>query len=103
MEQQVKDELLHARHSFRSIASRLYHRVYVAKDVTLTNGLRQTAWAEIKRQVPAVCRECHALADLVDQWMQSGQTPTAEEWASLMQRVHRISAITGAWDEELNS
>jgi hypothetical protein len=73
MEQQLKNELLHARRSFRSIASQLYHRVYVAKDVALTSELRRAAWAEIGRQVPAVCRECHAIADLADQWTRSGR------------------------------
>jgi hypothetical protein len=28
---------------------------------------------------------------------------TAEEWGSFMKGVHRILAITGAWDEQLNS
>jgi hypothetical protein len=103
MEQQLKNGLLHARRSFRSIASQLYHRAYVTKDVALTSELRRAVWAEIERQVPAVCRECHAIADLADQWMRSGRTPTAEEWGSFMKGVHRISAIRGAWDEQLNS
>ena len=74
MEQQLKNGLLHARRSFRSIASQLYHRAYVTKDVALTSELRRAVWAEIERQVPAVCRECHAIADLADQWMRSGRT-----------------------------
>ena len=62
MEQQLKNRLLHARRSFRSIASQLYHRAYVTKDVALTSELRRAVWAEIERRVPAVCRECHAIA-----------------------------------------
>jgi hypothetical protein len=103
MEQQLKNELLHARRSFRSIASKLYRRVYAAKNVALTSEARRAVWTSIERQVPAVCRECHAIADLADQWQRSGQTPTDQDWVSFMKRVHEISAITTAWDGELNT
>jgi hypothetical protein len=100
MEQQLRNELLHARRSFRSIASELYSRVYVGKAVRTRGGTR-SVWTEIERQIPSVCRECHAIADLADQWQRFDRTPSAEEWTSFMRRIQRISAITYDWDEQL--
>jgi hypothetical protein len=40
------------------------------------------------------------IADLADQWLRSGQIPTADEWATLTRRVHGISAIIDLWDEQ---
>ena len=94
MEQRLRDELLHARRSFRKIAAQLL--VVINK----TSAPRASDRAEIKRQFPEVYRECHAIADLADQWLRSGQIPTADEWASLKRRVHRISAIIDFWDEQ---
>jgi hypothetical protein len=94
MEQRLTDELLHARRSFRKIAAQLL--VVINK----TSAPCASDRAEIKRQFPEVYRECHAIADLADQWLRSGQIPTADEWASLTQRVHRISAIIDLWDEQ---
>ena len=98
MEQRLRDELLHARRSFRKIAAQLQHQMLVV--VNKTSAPRASDRAEIKRQFPEVYRECHAIADLADQWLRSGQIPTADEWASLTQRVHRISAIIDLWDEQ---
>jgi hypothetical protein len=94
MEQRLRDELLHARRSFRKIAAQLL--VVINKP----SARRASDRAEIKRQFPEVYRECHAIADLADQWLRSGQIPTADEWASLKRRVHRISAIIDLWDEQ---
>ena len=94
MEQRLTDELLHARRSFRKIAAQLL--VVINK----TSAPRASDRAEIKRQFPEVYRECHAIADLADQWLRSGQIPTADEWASLKRRVHGISAIIDLWDEQ---
>jgi hypothetical protein len=65
-----------------------------------TSAPRASDRAEIKRQFPEVYRECHAIADLADQWLRSGQIPTADEWATLTRRVHGISAIIDLWDEQ---
>jgi hypothetical protein len=102
MEQRLKEELLHARQCFRSIAGQLQHQVLVAKVGAKTSGSRRVAWAEIEKQLPSVCSECHAIAELANQWLRSDQTPTANEWATFMRRVHRISAITETWDEGLS-
>ena len=67
MEQRLTDELLHARRSFRKIAAQLL--VVINK----TSAPRASDRAEIKRQFPEVYRECHAIADLADQWLRSGQ------------------------------
>lgn len=94
MEQRLRDELLHARRSFRKIAAQLL--VVINK----TSAPCASDRAEIKRQFPEVYRECHAIADLADQWLRSGQIPTADEWATLTRRVHGISAIIDLWDEQ---
>jgi hypothetical protein len=94
MEQRLRDELLHARRSFRKIAAQLQHQMLV------TSAPRASNRAEIKRQFHEVYRECHAIADLADQWLRSGQIPTADEWATLTRRVHGISAIIDLWDEQ---
>jgi len=76
MEQRLRDELLHARRSFRKIAAQLQHQMLVV--VNKTSAPRASDRAEIKRQFPEVYRECHAIADLADQWLRSGQIPTAD-------------------------
>ena len=98
MEQRLRDELLHARRSFRKIAAQLQHQMLVVSNKT--SGPRGSSGAEIKRQFPEVYRECHAIADLADQWLRSGQIPTADEWASLTRRVRGISAIVDLWNEQ---
>ena len=91
MEQRLRDELLHARRSFRKIAAQLC-------SLLLTKPARDVR--PIGPRSRGSFPRCHAIADLADQWLRSGQIPTADEWASLKRRVHRISAIIDLWDEQ---
>ena len=66
----------------RRVASRTTIVSKIAADLLVvinkTSARRASDRAEIKRQFPEVYRECHAIADLADQWLRSGQIPTAD-------------------------